>query len=242
MSENSNWYPVALSDGVETGSSSGTHLLGEEIVIWRDGTGAPHVWEDRCPHRGMRLSFGFVRSDRIACLYHGWQYGTDGRCLAVPAHPNLKVPPSITVWRHSCHEQLGMIWAHFREATGAPGIPVEATGEVLPIRSLHIDCPADVLAEQFASFDIAPFNSELADGSRSTRRDGSLIIVTMQNGGLSETLIGGVQPLDEDHSALHAVLAVSSGDYRGAGQLHFVRFVEKLRDQLETGGRSSRAQ
>ena len=242
MSE-SGWYPVALAGGIEAGTSSGTHLLGEEIVVWRDAGGVPHIWEDRCPHRGMRLSFGFVRGDRIACLYHGWQWGTDGHCLHIPAHPNLKAPPSITTWRHSCHEGMGMIWAHLQEASDTPALPAEAAGHaVLPVRSLHVDCPAKMLSERFASSDIAPFNPELVAGRRTSRREGPLVILTTQKGDLTEALIGGVQPLDASHSAIHLVLAASGADYRGAGQLHFAHFAETLRDGLETGDRSPRAQ
>ena len=62
---------------------------GPEVAIWRDGSGAVHVWQDRCPHRGMRLSFGFVRGDELSCLYHGWRYGADG---AVPLHPRASRP------------------------------------------------------------------------------------------------------------------------------------------------------
>ena len=115
------WHAVALSNDVEPGSSNGTHLFGEEIVVWRDGAGVPHVWVDRCPHRGMRLSYGYVRADRIACLYHGWQYGTDGRCLRIPAHPDIEPPASIVVWRHSCREAMDLIFARLGEAIDAPG-------------------------------------------------------------------------------------------------------------------------
>lgn len=229
------WFAVALSGGVETGTSSGTRLLGEEIVVWRDGTGAPHIWEDRCPHRGMRLSFGYVRSDRIACLYHGWQYGTDGHCLYVPAHPDLKVPPTITTWRHSCREEMGMIWAHLREAADAPPVPAETVGRaVVPVRSLNVDCPAELLADRLASFEMAPFHADLASGARRTsRREGSLVIVTIEKGDVSETVIGGLQPLNDGRSAVHLILAVSAGDYRGAGQLHFARLAETLRNDIE---------
>src|SRR5436305_10835578 len=117
------WYPVSLTGGLDPGTSNGTGLFGREIVVWRDAGGGPHVWEDRCPHRGMRLSFGLVRADRIACLYHGWQFGAAGQCLAIPAHPGLDVPASITVTRHSCREAIGLLCAHFGEATDAPAIP-----------------------------------------------------------------------------------------------------------------------
>ena len=66
------WYPVALSNGIEPGRSAGTRLFDQELCIWRDTEGTAHAWEDRCPHRGMRLSFGFVRGDRIACLSLSW--------------------------------------------------------------------------------------------------------------------------------------------------------------------------
>ncbi|RVC56037.1 Rieske (2Fe-2S) protein, partial [Mesorhizobium sp. M00.F.Ca.ET.038.03.1.1] len=86
------WHPVALSASIEPGSSAGTHIDGKEFVVWRDNRGAPHVWEDRCPHRGMKLSFGFVRGDHIACLYHGWQYDTAGQCRYIPARPAQDEP------------------------------------------------------------------------------------------------------------------------------------------------------
>ena len=66
------WYPVAPSWQVRN-APVGIIRLGESIVLWRDGAGKVHALEDRCPHRGMRLSFGFVRGDALNCLYHGWQ-------------------------------------------------------------------------------------------------------------------------------------------------------------------------
>lgn len=46
--------------------------------------------EDRCPHRGMKMSFA-VRGDHIACLYHGWL--RHGRHLPQDPGP----PPSFEV-------------------------------------------------------------------------------------------------------------------------------------------------
>jgi phenylpropionate dioxygenase-like ring-hydroxylating dioxygenase large terminal subunit len=89
MSLAAGWYAVAVADDIEPGTSAGTRLFDQELVVWRDRDGASHVWEDRCPHRGMRLSFGFVRGNHIACLYHGWAYDTAGQCRAIPAHPDL---------------------------------------------------------------------------------------------------------------------------------------------------------
>ena len=231
------WYPVSLSGGVTAGTSNGTHLSGQEIVVWRDQIGAVHAWEDRCPHRGMRLSLGFVRGDRIACLYHGWQYGTDGRCLYIPAHPDLDVPPSITTWRHGSAEGSGMIWVHPGETADTPSMPAELDGRALvPVRSIHIDRPAELVAGRLARADVAPFSGALADGAeRSSRREGALVVVSATKDGTAESLIAGVQPLDTGHTALHLVVAATEGDYRGAGQRHFAQIAEALRAEIESG-------
>ncbi len=101
------WYPVALSEMIPAGTSAGVVIDGAEIVVWRDTSGAAHTWEDRCPHRGMKLSFGFVRGDHIACLYHGWEYDTGGTCRYIPAHPQLEVPKTICVKTYGVAEAGG---------------------------------------------------------------------------------------------------------------------------------------
>ena len=231
MTQQAGWHAVTLAGGVETGTSMGTRLFGEEIVVWRDENGVAHAWEDRCPHRGMRLSMGFVRSDRIACLYHGWQYGTDGHCLYIPAHPEIDVPKTIVTWRHSCAEALGMIWVHFGEVEDEPSIPPDIAGrDVVPVRSLFVDRPAEVLLDRFAEAEPPAFGDRAGVSSRPARREGALIIHLLAG---DDLLIGAVHPMDDGRSALHLVLAGDAKTYRGAGQLHFSRFAETLRDSIE---------
>ena len=86
------WTPIALGRDVPAGVTRAVLLDGRELVIWR-GNGGAHVWEDRCPHRGMRLSLGFVRDNSLNCLYHGWQYGASSSCIRIPAHPTWQWPP-----------------------------------------------------------------------------------------------------------------------------------------------------
>ena len=51
------WYPVLAS--WEVGNNPvGITRLEQQIVVWRDGEGQIHALEDRCPHRGARLSMG----------------------------------------------------------------------------------------------------------------------------------------------------------------------------------------
>ena len=81
------------------------------VSVWRSAAGQVHAWDNRCPHRGMRLHHGFVRGEQLACLYHGWHYGEDGACSKIPAHPDLEPPSSICVPTTPCVETDGVVWA-----------------------------------------------------------------------------------------------------------------------------------
>ena len=60
------WHPVAASWQVGN-APMGITRLGEQIALWRDHDGQVHAIEDRCPHRGARLSLGWNLGDRLAC-------------------------------------------------------------------------------------------------------------------------------------------------------------------------------
>lgn len=148
------WIAVALSADVEAGTTLGTAVDGAEIVVWRDAAGRIHAWEDRCPHRGMRMSFGFVRGDRIACLYHGWQYDGDGRCRAIPAHPDLEVPATIRIPRYPVAEASGLIWVR-PVPDGTADVQAPPDEPATPVRSIHVDVPAADVAAALAADGLA---------------------------------------------------------------------------------------
>jgi phenylpropionate dioxygenase-like ring-hydroxylating dioxygenase large terminal subunit len=61
-------------------------LWRDPVLVIRDGAGELRGFLNVCRHRGTRLldGAGSCRT-RIACPYHGWTYGLDGRLLGVPA-------------------------------------------------------------------------------------------------------------------------------------------------------------
>lgn len=228
MSFDGGWYAVALSGGLEAGTSAGTRLFGKEMVIWRDANGAPHVWEDRCPHRGMRLSFGFVRGDRIACLYHGWQYDAAGQCRYIPAHPDLKVPKTICVATYASCECVGMIWVHSAPAVESPPDLSLACPPVTPVRSIYIDCGSDAVLECLIEGRFPPLPSAPA-APPSVKRSGSLLCLGLG----SNELLAAIQPFDEGKTALHLVVAGSPPDCHGAGRREIALWAQEFRRNLE---------
>ena len=141
------WHPVSVLSDIGRGEVAGVRVDGHEIVLWREDTPAAtvHAWEDRCPHRGMRLSFGFVREGGLGCLYHGWQVGGTARCRRSPAHPNVRVPAAIQVRAYTVREQAGLAWVSLE---GMEEFPASLSGpwpQVLPVRSVHVAAGAGLL-------------------------------------------------------------------------------------------------
>ena len=68
----------------------GRHIAARNVLLIRDGSEV-HAYEDRCAHRGVKLSFGSVRDGRIQCPAHLWEYDvTTGRCVTQTAAALIK--------------------------------------------------------------------------------------------------------------------------------------------------------
>ncbi|MGH7763069.1 MAG: Rieske 2Fe-2S domain-containing protein, partial [Candidatus Dormibacteraceae bacterium] len=115
------WHPVARVAELAGGGPIGARLLGEDVVVWRSGDDVI-AWRDLCVHRGTRLSLGHVvDGSRLECPYHGWTYGTDGRCVHIPAHPEQAPPARARVGTFRAEVAHGLVWVTL--GTGAKGIP-----------------------------------------------------------------------------------------------------------------------
>lgn len=213
MIEPAGWYPLALGADLDPSTSTGTRLFGHELVVWRDAAGGAHVWEDRCPHRGMRLSFGFVRGDHIACLYHGWQYDAAGQCRAIPAHPEVTVSPMIRANTYPSCERGGLVWVRWGDDAQEPG----EDGPVTPVRSLTLD----VTAERAASL-----------------LGGAGPLVTCDLAGLPARI--GLQPLGPGETTLHVAIAGPPAIHRGGDQARVAAACLALRRTSESGALSPR--
>lgn len=113
-----------------------------DLVVWRASNGNISAWDNRCPHRGMALSHGFVRGNDLACLYHGWHYGSQGVCQYIPAHPELEPPATIKATVFSVTIADGVIWV---STQGVPNpAPVPFANQ--PLRSFHVEAQSGDIA------------------------------------------------------------------------------------------------
>ena len=84
------WYFAATSAELKRGKMFRREILGEPIVLGRDGQGRAFALRDICPHRAVPLSAERVTDadgvQTVECPYHGWRFGTgDGVCKQIPS-------------------------------------------------------------------------------------------------------------------------------------------------------------
>jgi phenylpropionate dioxygenase-like ring-hydroxylating dioxygenase large terminal subunit len=108
------WYPICQSDAVKE-RPVGLQRLGEDIVVWRDSQGRVHVHDDRCLHRGAKLSLGIVVNDNLRCAYHGWCYNANGQCVTIPTSKTAeaKLAPRLCLPTYESQERAGLVWVFF---------------------------------------------------------------------------------------------------------------------------------
>jgi len=135
------WYPIAANYHVRQ-APVGLTRLGERIVVWRDSAGAVHALEDRCPHRGARLSLGWNLGDRLACSYHGVEVTAEGRVASVPAVHNSGLEGRQCVRSYPCFERYGAIFAWFGDALHPEPAPLTLPDELSSEAWGHILCTA----------------------------------------------------------------------------------------------------
>ena len=170
------WTPAALSADLATSTAMPASLADKTIALWRSASGRLTASDDRCPHRGMRLSHGFVRGEALSCIYHGWRYGQDGQCLRIPAHPDLTPPKTIRVETYPVIEQDGIIWIANGEDAGTPP-PLDG---LTPLRSLNVSAG-------IAAIELAADAKADADGVVSPSDDAFCLLLAPQ--GKTATLI-----------------------------------------------------
>eukprot|EP00475_Leptophrys_vorax_P044040 TRINITY_DN8683_c0_g1_i4.p1 TRINITY_DN8683_c0_g1~~TRINITY_DN8683_c0_g1_i4.p1 ORF type:complete len:673 (-),score=-55.16 TRINITY_DN8683_c0_g1_i4:33-2051(-) len=172
------WYAVGVADDLDATRPHGVTVLGRPMVLWRDESATWRCFLDECPHRLVPLSEGRIdEQGRLQCSYHGWAFGSDGTCGAIPqAAPEANgKPPRALQSPRACavafptKEHLGVlfVWPDERgweqaQQTPVPGPPgVNADGELSGFTFTRytrlLPYSYEMLAENFADPAHLPF-------------------------------------------------------------------------------------
>lgn len=123
------WHPVALERELEVNRPLPLTVLGEELVLFKDESGNVGLLDRHCSHRLTDLSYGRVEDGGLRCIYHGWLYDVNGRCLQQPGEPpNSSFHEKIRHPAYPCRVAGGMVLAYL----GSDPVPAFP-----PLEALH---------------------------------------------------------------------------------------------------------
>lgn len=118
------WWVAALASDIGNQPIQ-RWILDLPVVLYRGENGRVVALDDRCPHRWAPLSMGLVTGNDIACGYHGFRFGADGRCTLIPTQD--KVPPVARVRSYPVREAAPFVWIWTGDAAAADSAPPPPT-------------------------------------------------------------------------------------------------------------------
>ncbi len=101
------WYLFGMAREVGSRPVS-KDLLGRRLVAFRTQEDRLAVLDARCSHLYADLGNGRVVADTVQCPFHQWRYGTDGRCVHIPAAS--EIPPFARQRSYPVVERHGLIF------------------------------------------------------------------------------------------------------------------------------------
>jgi phenylpropionate dioxygenase-like ring-hydroxylating dioxygenase large terminal subunit len=118
------WQPVCFSDDLKDVPHR-VSILGEELVVFRNLSGAVGLLELHCPHRGTSLEFGLIDAEGIRCCYHGWLFALDGAILETPGEPTEStLKDRLCHGAYPVHESHGIVFTYMGPPDRRPPFPV----------------------------------------------------------------------------------------------------------------------
>jgi phthalate 4,5-dioxygenase len=120
------WQPALLSSELPEldGAPVEVRLLGEDLVAFRDTEGRVGLVDAFCPHRRAPLFYARNEECGLRCVYHGWKFDVDGKCVDVPNEPaDSPMKNKVKIIAYPTYEGGGIVWAYLGPQDAMPPVP-----------------------------------------------------------------------------------------------------------------------
>lgn len=134
------WIPVLASAELPEpdGAPVSVRILGEDLVAFRDTAGRVGLVDEACPHRCTSLAYGLNAEHGLRCIYHGWKFDVEGRCVDLPSEPKeSRFREKIRLKAYPTVEAAGVVWAYLGPEETKPPFPT-FWWMTLPLENLAI--------------------------------------------------------------------------------------------------------
>ena len=219
----SKWYPIASSTDAPKRHVFHAQLLGREFAVWRADDNFVNVWENRCLHRGVRLTLGMNDGSELVCRYHAWRYANrTAGCTYIPAHPADAPARQICNITYPAQEAWGMIWAGERATGDVPEL--EGFERYTVLRPIPVNASSDLVMDELASLDFG------TEGKGRMTAAGAIGFVDHSGA----TVLLFVQPQDSGKSVIRGILDRElEGDEKLRTLTEYNWLLNTVRDSIE---------
>ncbi len=104
------WHCLGLSERFKDGRPHSIRAFGQKLVVFQSGDGELNVLDAYCRHMGGDLSQGTVKGNEIACPFHDWRWGGDGRCKQIPYSRRVPLRARTAAWTTLDQDGMLFVW------------------------------------------------------------------------------------------------------------------------------------
>lgn len=141
------WQPVIMASRLKD-LPVAVRVMGEDLVIFRDGSGEIGLLNRHCSHRGASLEYGVIRARGISCCYHGWHYACDGTVLEIPGETaGSRIRDKVVHGAYPTREYAGVVFAYMGPPGTTPEFPIYDTYDLPGVEAVpfHLTIPCNWL-------------------------------------------------------------------------------------------------
>src|ERR1044072_5629059 len=179
------WHCLGLTRDFGDGKPHAVHAFGNKLVVFRGGDGRINVLDGYCRHMGGDLTQGEVKGDEIACPFHDWRWGGDGKCKQIPYARRVPLRARTQKYATVIRNDQLLVWHDVEgsepdheilppELPGlADGLYTDWTWEVVPITDSHcrelIDNVVDMAHFYYVHFSFPTSFRNVFEGTQATQ-------------------------------------------------------------------------
>ncbi|WP_182525475.1 Rieske 2Fe-2S domain-containing protein [Nocardioides dongkuii] len=104
------WHCLGLERDFVDGKPHQVTAFGQKLVVFAASDGSVKVLDAYCRHMGGDLSAGTVKGDEIACPFHDWRWGGDGRCKQIPYARRVPLRARTQAWPTMVQDGMLFVW------------------------------------------------------------------------------------------------------------------------------------
>ncbi|MPY78094.1 MAG: Rieske 2Fe-2S domain-containing protein [Actinophytocola sp.] len=104
------WHCIGLAKDFKDGKPHAINAFGTKLVVFQGSDGTLNVLDGFCRHMGGDLTQGTVKGNEIACPFHDWRWGGDGKCKSIPYAKRVPLRARTRSWLTCEENEQLFIW------------------------------------------------------------------------------------------------------------------------------------